>query len=97
MLASHYAPCLPLRLNVRTVESSDALLAFGPRPLAGAGTSLNLSLAGDVREAAANLFAYLRRLDASGARAIAVMPIPAHGLGQAINDRLCRAAASHGS
>jgi L-threonylcarbamoyladenylate synthase len=53
---------------------------------------LNLSVRGDLNEAAANLFGYLRALDAGGARAIAVMPVPHHGLGEAINDRLRRAA-----
>jgi L-threonylcarbamoyladenylate synthase len=92
MLASHYAPDLPLRLNVASVAGDEALLAFGPAPLGGPATALNLSPAGELAEAAANLFAYLRRLDASGARAIAVMPIPDRGLGRAINDRLARAA-----
>ena len=95
MLASHYAPNLPLRLDATEVDSTDALLAFGARPLAGARICLNLSTTGDLTEVAANLFAYLRRLDASGARAIAVMTIPEQGLGQAINDRLRRAAAAH--
>ena len=93
MLASHYAPDLPLRLNATDVGPSDALLAFGPRPLAGARVCLNLSVTGDLTEAAANLFAYMRRLDAGGGRAIAVMAIPEHGLGRGINDRLRRAAA----
>jgi L-threonylcarbamoyladenylate synthase len=93
MLASHYAPDLPLRLNATEVGPTDALLAFGGRPLTGARASLNLSAAGDLTEAAANLFAYLRRLDAGGARAIAVMAIPEQGLGRGINDRLRRAAA----
>jgi L-threonylcarbamoyladenylate synthase len=93
MLASHYAPRLPLRLNASRVGPGHALLAFGANPPAGAHTVLNLSAASDLREAAANLFAYLRRLDASGADEIAVMTIPEHGLGRAINDRLRRAAA----
>jgi L-threonylcarbamoyladenylate synthase len=93
MLASHYAPELPLRLNAAAAAADEALLAFGPTPPAGARVTLNLSPAGDLAEAAANLFAYLRRLDASGARAIAAMPIPERGLGRAINDRLRRAAA----
>ena len=93
MLASHYAPRLPLRLDARTVASDEALLAFGPAAPAGAHATLNLSEAGDLVEAAANLFAFLHRLDASGARAIAVMPVPERGLGRAINDRLRRAAA----
>jgi len=96
MLASHYAPRTPLRLNARRVEAGEALLAFGPTPAEGAGRAksmLNLSERGDLIEAAANLFSQLRALDAAGAGAIAVMPIPADGLGEAINDRLARAAA----
>lgn len=93
MLASHYAPALPLRLDVVAVEADEALLAFGPQVLPGARKTLNLSPAGDLTQAAANLFAHLRRLDASGARRIAVMPVPEQGLGRAINDRLRRAAA----
>jgi L-threonylcarbamoyladenylate synthase len=91
-LASHYAPTRPVRLDARSVAADEALLAFGPRPLEGAATTLNLSEAGDLREAAANLFAMLRRLDRPEFRAIAVMPIPRHGLGEAIRDRLTRAA-----
>jgi L-threonylcarbamoyladenylate synthase len=96
MLASHYAPRTPLRLNARRVEAGEALLAFGPTPAEGAGHAksvLNLSERGDLIEAAANLFSQLRALDAAGVGAIAVMPIPADGLGEAINDRLARAAA----
>jgi L-threonylcarbamoyladenylate synthase len=93
MLESHYAPELPLRLDATTVASDEALLAFGPGVPAGARKTLNLSPAGDLTQAAANLFAHLRRLDASGARRIAVMPVPEQGLGRAINDRLRRAAA----
>ena len=92
MLASHYAPRLPLRLEAGLVAADEALLAFGPRCRRARGKTLNLSPAGDLIEAAANLFAYLRRLDASGAR-IAVMAVPEQGLGRAINDRLRRAAA----
>jgi L-threonylcarbamoyladenylate synthase len=92
MLASHYAPRTPLRLNARDVRAGDALLAFG-RDAPTAGHVLNLSPSGDLVEAAANLFSHLRALDASGARAIAVMPILNEGLGEAINDRLARAAA----
>jgi L-threonylcarbamoyladenylate synthase len=96
MLASHYAPRTPLRLNARRVEAGEALLAFGPTTAEGAGHAnsvLNLSERGDLIEAAANLFSQLRALDAAGAGVIAVMPIPANGLGEAINDRLARAAA----
>jgi L-threonylcarbamoyladenylate synthase len=78
------------------VAAREALLAFGP-PLPGAATMLQLSASGDLREAAANLFAALRELDAEGQAlgltGIAVMPVPTHGLGLAINDRLQRAAA----
>jgi L-threonylcarbamoyladenylate synthase len=96
MLASHYAPRTRLKLNAHAVAPSEALLAFGRAPADGAArckTMLNLSAAGDAVEAAANLFSHLRALDAAGASAIAVMPIPADGLGEAINDRLARAAA----
>ena len=93
MLASHYAPRTPLRLNARDVQAGEALLAFGARCADGAAHVLNLSPTGDLVEAAANLFSHLRALDASGASGIAVMPIPNEGLGEAINDRLARAAA----
>ena len=93
MLASHYAPRLALRLGATTVAADEALLAFGREVPPGALKMLNLSAAGDVVEAAANLFAFLHRLDESGASAIAVMPVPERGLGRAINDRLRRAAA----
>ena len=92
-LASHYAPRARLRLNARDAEPNEALLAFGPDVPPGTRETLNLSKAGDLGEAAANLFAMLRALDASGAASIAVMPIPEAGLGEAINDRLTRAAA----
>ncbi|HSR72935.1 MAG TPA: L-threonylcarbamoyladenylate synthase [Kiloniellales bacterium] len=92
-LASHYAPERPLRLAAREVGSDEALLAFGPEPLAGAAVTINLSQAGDTTEAAARLFAALHDLDRPLVRAIAVMPIPETGLGLAINDRLRRAAA----
>jgi L-threonylcarbamoyladenylate synthase len=95
-LASHYAPKARLRLNVDAVRPGEALLAFGPDLPPGAEHAarvLNLSRQGDLVEAAANLFSHLRALDAAGAAAIAVMPVPASGLGEAINDRLARAAA----
>lgn len=88
MLKSHYAPNAPIRLNARTVEPDEVWLGFGN--IAG---DLNLSARGDLAEAASHLFAYLRKLDADGARRIAVAPIPQTGLGEAINDRLRRAAA----
>ena len=92
MLASLYAPKTPLRLNAVDARPGEALLAFGPN-VPSAANALNLSPAADLVEAAANLFSHLRALDASGARGIAVMPIPNEGLGEAINDRLTRAAA----
>jgi L-threonylcarbamoyladenylate synthase len=94
MLASHYAPRTRVRLNAGHVEAGEALLAFGT-PVAGAESAvavMNLSPRGDLNEAAANLFGYLRALDAKLARTIAVMPVPQEGLGEAINDRLRRAA-----
>jgi L-threonylcarbamoyladenylate synthase len=96
MLASHYAPRTRLRLNISHVAPGEALLAFGPALAEGSERSkkmLNLSPRGDLVEAATNLFSHLRALDAAGGSAIAVMPIPADGLGEAINDRLARAAA----
>jgi L-threonylcarbamoyladenylate synthase len=95
MLASHYAPRTPVRLNATHIDADEACLAFGPVEANGAHAGkavMNLSANGDLAEAAANLFGYLRALDAKGARAIAVMPVPHHGLGEAINDRLRRAA-----
>ena len=96
MLASHYAPKTGLRLEADKVAPGEALLAFGSALPAGAERArkmLNLSRRGDLVEAAANLFSHLRALDAAGASAIAVMPVPHDGLGEAINDRLARAAA----
>lgn len=96
LLVSHYAPRLPVRLGAAAVDAREALLAFGPA-LPGAGCTFQLSAAGNVAEAAARLFAGLRWLDEEGARlglsGIAAMPVPAEGLGLAINDRLQRAAA----
>jgi L-threonylcarbamoyladenylate synthase len=93
MLASHYAPRTPVRLKAGHLEPGEVLLAFGTLP-SGADPLrvLNLSARGDLIEAAANLFSHLRLLDTRDARAIAVMPIPDDGLGEAINDRLRRAA-----
>jgi len=96
MLASHYAPRAPLRLDVAEIRPGEACLAFGSDPLPGAEhaiASANLSPAGDLRQAAAALFAALADLDAHKPVAIAVAPIPRQGLGVAINDRLARAAA----
>jgi L-threonylcarbamoyladenylate synthase len=92
MLQSHYAPKARLRLNAGSPHEGEAWLAFGPAP-PFEGLTLNLSPRGDLIEAAANLFSHLRALDASGAKFIAVMPIPHENLGEAINDRLERAAA----
>jgi L-threonylcarbamoyladenylate synthase len=90
MLDSHYAPRARLRLDAPSPREGEAYLAFGAAALPG---GLTLSASGDLIEAAANLYAHLRALDASGADVIAVAPIPAHGLGEAIRDRLSRAAA----
>jgi L-threonylcarbamoyladenylate synthase len=92
MLESHYAPRTTLRLNTASVRNDEGLLAFG-KPLSGAAVTLNLSPDSDLVEAAANLFAHLRKLDSLSLSGIAVMPIPNEGLGEAINDRLIRAAA----
>jgi L-threonylcarbamoyladenylate synthase len=87
-LASHYAPSLPLRVDATGAGMGEALLGFGATP----GAILNLSATGDLIEAAANLFAMLRALDDPARfKAIAVAPIPAQGIGIAINDRLRRA------
>jgi L-threonylcarbamoyladenylate synthase len=96
MLASHYAPDAGVRLNARDVAPGEALIRFGGTALPGedkAAIVLDLSPGGDLREAAANLFGYMQQADATGARSIAFAPIPATGLGEAINDRLERAAA----
>lgn len=90
-LRSHYAPRTPLRLDAHKAEPGEALLAFGSQAPAHSGPTRNLSTSGDLREAAANLFAMLRDLDAAGSVRIAVMAVPWHGLGEAINDRLRRA------
>jgi L-threonylcarbamoyladenylate synthase len=98
MLASHYAPAAAVRLNAAEVQPGEALLAFGPVLPEGAGKAaavVNLSETGNLAEAAARFFSALRDLDKE-ARTIAVMPIPDQGLGEAINDRLRRAAAPRG-
>jgi L-threonylcarbamoyladenylate synthase len=95
MLTSHYAPRAKVRLDARRLAPGEALLAFGLGAISGidaAAAVMNLSERGDLGEAAANLFGHLRALDSKGARTIAVMPIPNEGLGEAINDRLRRAA-----
>ncbi|MBS0234112.1 MAG: threonylcarbamoyl-AMP synthase [Proteobacteria bacterium] len=92
-LASHYAPRARLRLNAHDWEPEEAVLAFGAVSERPAHAFINLSTSGDLVEAAAHLFAALRTLDASGAKSIAATPVPPTGLGEAINDRLKRAAA----
>lgn len=87
-MLSHYAPGARVRLNATTVAPDELLLGFGP-----VDCTLNLSETGDLVEAAANLFHHLHALDAMAPKGIAVSPIPHHGLGAAINDRLTRAAA----
>ncbi|WP_224701571.1 L-threonylcarbamoyladenylate synthase [Devosia aquimaris] len=94
MLLSHYAPDAQIRLNT-TPHPGEAYLAFG-QAKAFDGPMANLSPSGDLREAARNLFAMLHQLDAAGCKTIAVAPVPEHGLGEAINDRLERAAAPRG-
>jgi L-threonylcarbamoyladenylate synthase len=93
LLASHYAPQRAVRPNATAPQPGEAYLGFGPAPGIHGGAVLNLSPSGDLAEAAANLFAMLQALDRPEFTAIAVAPIPAHGLGRAINDRLRRAAA----
>lgn len=96
MMASHYAPGAAVRLDAESVGEGEALLAFGAQRVPGwhqAVAVKNLSESGDLREAASNLFAYLQELDRSGAHSIAVEPVPFEDLGEAINDRLSRAAA----
>jgi L-threonylcarbamoyladenylate synthase len=92
LLASHYAPGASVRLEAQTLEPGEAGLDFAGQ-FSGAKNTLDLSPTGDLAEAAANLFSHLRALDSGGAARIAVAPIPRHGLGEAINDRLARAAA----
>lgn len=90
-MARHYAPQAPVRLNAAAPEADEAYLAFGPGAPEGPRV-FNLSPAGELAEAAANLFSYLRAADRTAPRAIAVAPIPTEGLGEAIDDRLRRAA-----
>ncbi|WGF86842.1 L-threonylcarbamoyladenylate synthase [Marinivivus vitaminiproducens] len=93
-LLRHYAPRTPVRLNATHVEADEVLLGFGPDLPSGGRRQVNLSVSGDLTEAAANLFDALHRLDQVGARCIAVMSVPGTGLGEAINDRLLRSAHS---
>lgn len=100
MLASHYAPSCPVRPDADEVLPGEGLLGFGGVAVKGQDTAehiVNLSPSGDLREAAAALFSALRTLDAAGVTAIAAAPIPNHGLGEAINDRLRRAAVGRGN
>jgi len=92
-LPSHYAPRAQLRLNAAGAEDQEALLGFGPDMPTTDNQSINLSESGNLTQAAARLFSALHELDSSGVETIAVMPIPHTGLGEAINDRLTRAAA----
>ena len=94
-LASHYAPRAVLRLDAAAPQPGEAWLGFGPDSVTPGPCALSLSRSGDLAEAAAHLFSHLRALDSAmgGGGTIAVAPIPAHGLGAAINDRLRRAAA----
>jgi len=96
MLASHYAPDAPVRLDAGDVRPGEVLIRFGGKALPGEAEAtlvLDLSPSGNLAEAAANLFGYMKQADATGARSIAFAPIPVTGLGEAINDRLQRAAA----
>ena len=93
MLASHYAPSLPLRFGAKDIRPGEALLSFGGHRLTGFAAERNLSPSGDLAEAAANLFRMLRELDRPEFTGIAAMTVPETGLGRAINDRLHRAAA----
>ena len=97
MIASHYAPAARLRLDAKQAQKGEAVLDFAGRLASRAPKDaliLDLSPSGDLVEAAANLFAHLREFDTRGATRVAVAPVPAHGLGEAINDRLRRAAAA---
>ncbi len=99
MLTSHYAPRAEVRIDAGEIRDGEAWLGFGDATPAGAARAIasrNLSPAGDSLEAAANLFRMLRELDATGAAAIAVSPVPGPGLAEAIRDRLARAAAPRG-
>lgn len=95
MMTSHYAPNVKIRLNATEQKDGEAFLGFGE--ISGGERALNLSPSGDLREAAANLFKHLHALDrmaaAHGLKTIACAPVPMEGLGEAINDRLTRAAA----
>jgi L-threonylcarbamoyladenylate synthase len=99
MLASHYAPHAGVRLNVHRVRQDEVFVNFGNQEIAGAdeaAAKFDLSPTGDLREAAANLFAVMKKADQLDAPSIAFAPVPTGGLGEAINDRLMRAAAPRG-
>jgi len=87
-MMSHYAPSAQIRLNATDLQAGEILLGFG-----NVEATLNLSAAGDLVEAASNLFQMLHLMDKMDTKTIAISPIPDHGLGRAINDRLRRAAA----
>ena len=91
MMLAHYAPSVPIRMNVTSLKDGEALLAFGP-PIAKPAHTQNLSTSSDLDEAARNLFAMIKHLDRFNPTGIAVQPIPSDGIGAAINDRLTRAA-----
>lgn len=96
MLASHYAPAAAVRLDAREIGAGEVLINFGDQPVTGiegAVALFDLSRAGSLREAAANLFAIMKMADQLPSQGIAFAPIPRHGLGEAINDRIARAAA----
>lgn len=100
MLTAHYAPSCPVRPDAEEVLPGEGLLGFGATPVRGRETAehiVNLSPSGDLREAAAALFSALRSLDDAGVSGIAAAPVPNHGLGEAINDRLRRAAVGRGA
>ncbi len=91
VLKNHYSPKLPIKINVTSASPEEALLTFGKSWPKGSKTTLNLSINSDLKEAAANLFSMLNKLDKSGAKNIAVTKIPNKGIGIAINDKLKRA------
>lgn len=94
-IARHYAPSIPIRIDVKDPRPDEAYAAFGEPAPNPAATTLSLSPSGDVIEAAARLFATLRALDRPEFAGIAVAPVPETGIGRAINDRLRRAVAAH--
>lgn len=97
MTLRHYAPATPLRLDATTADDDEAYLAFGPGPATAAAITENLSPSANLEEAAANLYHLLHILDRANCRTIAVAPIPNEGLGEVINERLTRAAATAGT